>query len=36
MSGGSNRISGFTLGAQNLDHPEMIVVGTPPPPHLIT
>ncbi len=36
MSGGSNRISGFTLGVQNLDHPEMIVVGTPPLPHLIT
>jgi hypothetical protein len=36
MRGGSKRASGFTLGAQILNHPEMIVVGTPPPPYEIT
>src|ERR1700730_14046152 len=36
MRGGSRRISGFTLVAPNLNHPEMIVVGAPPPPYSIT
>src|SRR5260370_36996940 len=36
MSGGSKRLRGCTLGAQNLNHPEMIVVGAPPPPYEIT
>src|SRR5229473_449822 len=36
MSGGSKRVSGFTLVAPNLNHPEMIVVGAPPPPYSIT
>jgi hypothetical protein len=36
MSGGSKRVRGFTLGVQNLNHPEMIVVGAPPPPYEIT
>src|SRR6267142_3889184 len=36
MSGGSKRVSGFTLMAQNLNHPDMIVVGAPPPPYEIT
>ncbi len=30
MSGGSRRVRGFRLVAQNLNHPEMIVVGAPP------
>src|SRR5882724_2595281 len=36
MSGGSKRVRGFTLVAPNLNHPEMIVVGAPPPPYSIT
>jgi hypothetical protein len=36
MSGGSKRIICFTLVAQNLNHPEMIVAGAPPPPYEIT
>jgi hypothetical protein len=36
MSGGSRRVRGPTLVAQNLNHPEMIVVGAPPPPYEIT
>src|SRR5580704_5254720 len=35
MSGGSKRVSGFKLVAPNLNHPEMIVVGAPPPPYWI-
>jgi len=33
---GSKRVRGFTLVAENLNHPEMMVVGTPPPPYEIT
>jgi len=33
MSGGSRRARGFTLGGANLNHPEMMVVGAPPPPY---
>src|ERR1700680_1771787 len=36
MRGGSKRVSGLTLVAPNLNHPEMIVVGAPPPPYSIT
>jgi len=36
MSGGSKHVRGFTLVAPNLNNPEMIVVGAPPPPYSIT
>jgi len=36
MSGGSRRVRGFTLVAPNLNHPDMMVVGIPPPPYSIT
>jgi hypothetical protein len=36
MSGGSKRVRGFTLVAPNLNYPEMIVVGAPPPPYSMT
>src|SRR5258708_22876470 len=36
MSGGSKRVRSFTLVVQNLNHPDMMVVGVPPPPYSIT
>src|SRR5216684_1092813 len=36
MSGGSKLVRGFTHVVQNLNHPEMMVVGAPPPPYSIT